>query len=190
MDVVTTMKSASGPVLWARKRVRDRSFPTRVVKGAAKDVGITVDRRLRRSLARWIRDDLVDLLCDVTPNRAAARVVQLSSSEQVEIGSLGDLNEFVGALAKQLLRELPADLRLHALGQTVRDGFSSSGEIGQVDFSRLPPSTASFLEARMGSDPREARALAELLLVDGSVDPSSGSRLAVVSTDVVDAIRE
>jgi hypothetical protein len=171
-------RPASTAVIWAAKKVHERGFPNRMSKHAAKRLGVNLQRRLRRTINRWIRDELVEPLCGINPAQAASRLVELADREGVDLAPIGELEPFVAQLADRLLAEAPPGMRDQLLGKTMRSGFERIERLtGPADFSDLPPSVEQLLRARPDSDRAAVDALADLLRIDDTVDPEAAARI-------------
>jgi tetratricopeptide (TPR) repeat protein len=172
-------RSASPVLTWARRKVRDRAYAGRMVKAAAKNLDVSAPRPLRKALARWIRSDLAELLCDPTPDRTVARLLELAEQEHVELAPIGDLREFVFELSDGLLAELPPALVPQSIGRMIRSSYTAAARnASDLDMSLLPSATEALLRTRLETDPDEVCSLVDLFHTNGTVDPGAGGRLA------------
>lgn len=173
------VRSASPVLTWARRKVRDRAYAGRMVKAAAKDLDVNPPRPLRKALARWIRGDLAELLCDPTPDRTVARLLELAEQEHVNLAPIGDLREFVCELSDGLLAELPPALVPQSIGRMIRSSYTAAARnASDLDMSLLPSATEALLGTRLETDLEDVCSLVDLFHTNGTVDPGAGDRLA------------
>lgn len=170
-------RPAVGAARWAHTKLRDRRYARRLIRQAEKDLDLELSRRLRRTIVRWMRSDLADLLADPSSAPASQRLRELASSEAVDLSILGDPEDFVAALSHHLLVEMPSHLHDQALFNTIRRGFERSEASADLSLDSVPYHVERLLGPFVERDSRRVAELLGLLIVDGAPDPTAAKRI-------------